>query len=128
MFPFLLNTKNGQKFCCLEMSRIENNILFIRIRIGNTPCLVGRIYRVPYANMLQLESIVSQIEKACNLNLNTILMGDFNLDIKDPYKYNLIKTIELLFQFKQLISEPTRVGNKSPPQNQKVVSGRYNLM
>ena len=78
--------------------------------------------------MLQLESIMSQIEKACNLNLNTILMGDFNLDIKDPYKYNLIKTIELLFQFKQLISEPTRVGNKSPPQNQKVVSGRYNLM
>ena len=74
--------------------------------------------------MLQLESITSQIEKACNLNLNTILMGDFNLGIKDPYKYNLIKTIELLFQFKQLISEPTRVSNKSPPQNQKVVSGR----
>ena len=40
-------------------------------------------------------------------------MGDFNLDIKDPYKYNLIKNIELLFQFKQLISEPTHVSNKS---------------
>ena len=75
--------------------------VFIRIRIGNTPCLVGSIYRVPNANMLQFESITSQIEKVCNLNLNTILMGDFNLDIKDPYKYNLIKTIELLFQFKQ---------------------------
>ena len=70
------------------------------IRIGNTPCLVGSIYRIPNANMLQLESITSQTEKACNLNLNTILMGDFNLDINDPYKYNLIKTIELLFQFK----------------------------
>ena len=68
--------------------------VFIRIRIGNTPCLVGSIF--PNANMLQLESFTSQIEKACNLNLDTILMGDFNLDIKDPYKYNLMYNYRII--------------------------------
>ena len=53
------------------------------------------------------------LEKVTNLNLKTIILGDLNLDLNDSHKCSLISELELLFQFKQLISDYTRVTTTS---------------
>ena len=71
--------------------------VFVKIRVGNNPCLVGSLYRPPQTNVATHEIIVKHIEKAINLNYKTIIMGDFNLDINDTRKKNTVNEIELLF-------------------------------
>ena len=99
LLPHLLNTN------------VES--VFVKIRVGNTPCLVGSLYRPPQTNVATHEIIVKHIEKAINLNYKTIIMGDFNLDINDTRKKNIVNEIELLFQLKQLIKDYTRVTENS---------------
>ena len=62
--------------------------VFVKIQVGNNPCLVGSLYRPPQTNVATHEIIVKHIEKAINLNYKTIIMGDFNLDINDTKQYS----------------------------------------
>ena len=88
-------------------------LVFVRIHIGNSPCIVGSIYRVPNANSSYLDLIIKQIEKVSVFNTKTIIMGDFNLNIHGESKGNIVKEIEVLFQLTQLISDYTRVTSTS---------------
>ena len=62
--------------------------VFVRIHIGNSPCIVGSIYRVPNANSSYLDLIIKQIEKVSVFNTKSIIMGDFNLNIHEESKGN----------------------------------------
>ena len=86
-----------------ELSDSTVESVFVKIKIGNSLIILGSIYRPPNANIAYLEAIKCQFEKISNLNLNTILMGDFNLNIKDKDKFILISELELVYQFKQLV-------------------------
>ena len=87
--------------------------VFVKIKLGSRSILVGSIYRPPSALSSYWDSMKLLLEKVTNLNLKTIILGDLNLDLNDSHKCSLISELELLFQFKQLISDYTRVTTTS---------------
>ena len=87
--------------------------VFVKIKLGSRSILVGSIYRPPSALSSYWDSMKLLLEKVTNLNLKTIILGDLNLDLNDSHKCSLISELKLLFQFKQLISDYTRVTTTS---------------
>ena len=76
--------------------------VFVKIKLGSRSILVGSIYRPPSALSSYWDSMKLLLEKATNLNLKTIILGDLNLDINDIHKCSLISELELIFQFKTI--------------------------
>ena len=73
--------------------------------------LVGCIYRPPSSTLSYYNRLVNNIEKAININHNTVILGDFNIDVssENHYYYNKFMILCELFDLTQLIKEPTRV-------------------
>ena len=92
-----------------ELSDSTVESVFVKIKVGNSVLIIGSLYRPPNAKVAYFEALKYQFEKCSNLNLCTILMGDFNININDENKVILI----LLYQFKHLINTHTRVTSKS---------------
>ena len=75
------------------------------------------LYRPP-----KQSNFYSLLEEKCTngvrfCDLETIIMGDFNTNVNaEPKNYGLLKNLKYycyLFGMKQLITEPTRVTNKT---------------
>ena len=76
------------------------------------PILCGTVYRPPTQSdfFSHLESVYSSI----NIGMETIILGDFNVDIiKKCHLYSMLTSFCNLFNFHQLISEATRVSSNS---------------
>ena len=65
----------------------------------------------PGSHVLYFDKVVDNIEKVHNFNDNIIMMGDFNNDV--PETILSILVCNNLFNYSQLITEPTRVSPKT---------------
>ena len=94
----------------LQDQQIEALWCQIRPSKGD-PFLVGCIYRHPNSLMAYFDRLINNIEKASNFNYNMVLLGDFKVDVSHctHQYYNKISSMCDLFNFTQLITEPTRV-------------------
>ena len=95
----------------LENNSIEN--IWIEVQALNNKFLLGLFYRPPEAKAEYWVSFENIIENASEENLNIIIMGDLNHDILKQYNKNKLSKILSKFNLQNLITEPTRVDNKS---------------
>ena len=95
----------------LENNSIEN--IWIEVQALNNKFLLGLFYRPPEAKAEYWVSFENIIENASEENLNIIIMGDLNHDILNQYNNNKLSKILSKFNLQNLITEPTRVDNKS---------------
>ena len=94
----------------LESPLIE--AIWLELRIPNsTPALLGFIYRNPASLINWYDSYIDMIDKVNQCNLTTFILGDFNINllIEQPNWEN----ISNLLGYKQLVTEPTRICDKS---------------
>ena len=122
----------------ISMRRIENNdleVLWLQVCPfkSKRPMLFGGVYRPPNSNAHHDIKLADNIEKAYLLNLETIVLGDFNIDYLKPEsnKHRLIKALrdtklcQLVSSIKRPISrscldhiwsnKPERIANITSP-------------
>ena len=122
----------------ISMRRIENNdleVLWLQVCPfkSKRPMLFGGVYRPPNSNTHHDIKLADNIEKAYLLNLETIVLGDFNIDYLKPEsnKHRLIKALrdtklcQLVSSIKRPISrscldhiwsnKPERIANITSP-------------
>ena len=106
--------------CCTEFTAIfdTHESLFLRVSLKNTfSFMLGCIYRPPSYPIPQFcEFLYNNIlANRMILNSNSILIGDFNIDLLNVENYFCIQTFSDYMSeggFRQLITEPTRVNNE----------------
>ena len=90
-----------------------NNVesVWIKMKYSKYALLIGTMYRPPSSNCDYLNEMYDQLDQMNMLHNNIILMGDLNFDFKqdESLSSNPIHHMELLYDMKQLIQEPTRV-------------------
>ena len=84
-------------------------------RTNSDKIIVGSLYRPPNADTEYFKNMIDILEIITSEGNEVIVLGDMNYDYKhDEYDpVNPIVEIEDLFLMKQIISEPTRVTEKS---------------
>ena len=85
--------------------------IWITVKQQDKLVIIGTIYRPPSANSVYYDDMLSEIQRAHDICSNVIVMGDLNYDYinDDTLSRNPVFNIEMLFNMKQLIEEPTRV-------------------
>ena len=92
----------------LEIEQIENIWLELRLP-KEQPLLIGFIYRHPNSTNSWFKYFEQMMDKVNSFNLNTILLGDFNINmLKENKQWNSITQVLGLTQF---ITTPTRYEN-----------------
>ena len=91
-------------------------ILWVQVR-AKTSFLLGVLYRPDYSEMFtsEKENLEENIINAVSISKNTILTGDFNVDLLDPNK-NETKQLKNILKnngFTQHIKKPTRIDHSS---------------
>ena len=96
----------------LEKTHVESMWLELR-PTKERPILIGFIYRNPKCKDQWFSDFEEMLHIVHSYNLNTILMGDFNINLSSNNSNNeLVKKWNIfvdMFGLDQLISEPTRV-------------------
>lgn len=97
----------------LELTGIES--IWLELRYPRSrPCLFSFVYRPPSANVSYLDSLETMITRADSLNIQTIILGDFNFNLLQKSSSRVrYENIFKLFNFKQLITVPTRPSSGS---------------
>lgn len=98
-----------EKVIYLYQQDIEN--VWVKIQLPKqSDILINCIYRPPDATAEYFNVFVNNITSAEILNLPIIILGDFNIDYSDPDSNlgNRLQIFEDIYQFKQLITNPTR--------------------
>lgn len=98
-----------------EHPNIESVVLKL-LSPEKKPIIVCVIYRPPHTPVIWYDYLYSMLENISLLKMETIILGDFNLDMSTlynaqmPININPPKIIQLMsdFHLKQLIKEPTR--------------------
>ena len=111
--------KNNLQVDKIDLIKNEfEEILWLKIK-GKKPLLLGTVYITDYCNMLNDKSGESKLEKhliaAVSKNSEICLLGDFNKDLLKKDKSKKLKTLFKNYNFKQLITEATRIN----PDTQK---------
>ena len=102
---------NCKRKCDLEISNIET--LWAEIALPNSkPFLICSVYRPPSSTSDWIDLFEEELSIAQTTGLEVIVMGDFNIDLSINTNRKWLNLIEL-FDLSQLISEPTRVTEKS---------------
>lgn len=93
----------------IENQYIEN--IWIQVSSLKKQFLLGLFYRPPNSTVDYWDSFENCLELATDQNLDLIIMGDFNQDIR--MSDNTTKFIKILHKFniENMISEPTRITN-----------------
>ena len=112
--------RNGGGVCCY----IKNSIDFIErkyigkaiesiwfsVKYKDKQIIFGTIYRPPNSTSVYYDNILSEIQRARDVCNHVIVMGDLNYNYvhDDTLSKNPVYNIEMLFDMKQLIKDPTR--------------------
>ena len=89
--------------------------IFLEIKKPNTkPILISRWYRPPNSNTKWLDRFEFFLQNVDNENIETVITGDFNIDLttKGKREYSIKRRLlELLttYQLQQIIDKPTRI-------------------
>ena len=99
----------------LEVDQLD--CLWCEIRLPKTrPLLIGSVYKSPSADAQHLIDFQDNISKAPESGLETIILGDFNLDLLSKRKDSSTKQFSQFMRsnaMKQVVDKPTRVTEKS---------------
>ena len=94
----------------LEPPEIE--CIWLEVRLHSTcPYLVCFLYRNPTESQEWSDNFVKMMDMANVLNLNMVVLGDFNINLK--HSQPLWKTITCTLGLTQLITQPTRITKTS---------------
>ncbi|PIK46418.1 hypothetical protein BSL78_16704 [Apostichopus japonicus] len=108
---FISNTLVGRRRLDLEVDHLD--CLWTEIILPKTrPILIGSVYRSPNSDFVYLNDILNNISNALDCNYETLILGDFNLDLLPTCKKGLTKDMHDYTrrnELSQMISEPTRV-------------------
>ena len=105
------NSLNSTRRRELEISNIET--LWSEFNLPNTrPFLVCTVYRPPDAKAEWIDSFEKEVSIAQATGLEIIMMGDFNIDYNKSISKKWLNMIQI-FDLSQLVSEPTRITEKS---------------
>ena len=95
---------------CEESSLFQIEAVAVKILLGTKHLLISTIYRPPSANIDYFHHIHSFMEKMLSTGLNSIFLGDFNLDIsKQGSDQNKVLNLCNILHLKQLVQTFTRV-------------------
>lgn len=101
----------GRRRLDLEVDHLD--CLWTEIILPKTrPILIGSVYRSPNSDFVYLNDILNNISNALDCNYETLILGDFNLDLLPTCKKGLTKDMHDYTrrnELSQMISEPTRV-------------------
>ena len=97
----------------LELDGFE--AVWIEIRHKRKRMLVCNLYRPPTSNIDWMNKFVDLLDKASDMDLDKVILGDFNCDMLKPDQGNSTKLIDIATEFglDQLITSPTRVTERS---------------
>lgn len=77
------------------------------------PLLICQIYRPPNSSTAWFDTLEKVLDKARSLNLEIIMMGDFNVDLlKQTSSKDCLLAMAEAVQLAQLLEEPTRIATK----------------
>ncbi|MEW8547185.1 MAG: endonuclease/exonuclease/phosphatase family protein, partial [Candidatus Thiodiazotropha sp.] len=108
---YFRNSLNCKRRRELEISEIET--LWTEIALPNSkPFLICSAYRPPSASSAWIDLFEEELSVAQTTGLEMILMGDFNIDLISCTNHKWLNLLQL-FDFSQLVSEPTRVTQTS---------------
>ena len=103
----------------LNISSIDLESLWITVLIPNMrKIVIGTMYRPPQGNIKSfiklLEKQIKDINDKYTQPFDLFILGDLNIDYRNNRALGRsdIRELEELYGLKQLISEPTRYGNK----------------
>ncbi|VDI58187.1 Hypothetical predicted protein [Mytilus galloprovincialis] len=83
------------------------------INIHQKPILLGYVYRPPNSNADWVTKFETMMLKVDTEEKETIIMGDFNIDIMSSKKHAKWSHIKNIFNMSQMVTEPTRVTKTS---------------
>ena len=112
--------KNNIKHIDRKEFNISHNdieTVWVEITLPQTrPILICTVYRPENSLTSAIEILENQVSSVSQVHTNAeiIIMGDINVDYMNKnYEYRHIKCLEQLFQLTQLVSENTRITEKS---------------
>jgi exonuclease III len=101
---------SSKRRCDLESHFVE--CLWFEVRVHQCPpVLVGFLYRNPASRHDWYDNFLDMMDHIQSLNMNTILLGDFNIDLLTIQPH--WKMIINMIGFEQLIKDPTRITKTS---------------
>ena len=114
-----------------ERNDIGNGIesLWFSVKHKNKLVMFGTIYRPPNSTTDYYDNMFNEIQRAKGICDHLIIMGDFNYDyVNDKtLSKNPIFNIEMLFDMKQLIQEPTRKTVNTKSLLDVIITSDYEL-
>ena len=90
----------------LEQHAVESVWIELNLKRAS-PLLLGFVYRNPAERVDWSDNFISLMDAVCLESKEIILLGDFNMDLLQPYE-SWLQTLEN-YRLYQLISTPTRV-------------------
>ena len=107
--------KNGTS--CKQISDLDDDIveaMWLELNLPQTkPILLGTVYRPPDSKAEYLSRIDSLFQECTNLYDDVVILGDFNVDVNKTCNSKKINNIARHSNLKQLITDFTRVTDKS---------------
>ena len=96
-----------------ELMDSSKEMIWVKLKTDHVePFLLACLYRAPSVSQKDYFSDITEIlVKACNLNMEIVLMGDLNVDcsLNNFNSHNKLYQLCQLFDFSQLVKGPTRV-------------------
>ena len=106
----LVYIKNS--ICCKRQHDLEDDYcenIWLEVQSLRKRFLIGLFYRPPNSTIEFWDALESNIEKASELNLDLLILGDFNQDILNLNPNCQFFRIMSKFNLQNIIKEPTRI-------------------
>ena len=100
---------------CTELEHPDIECIWLKVKYHNISFLIGQLYRNGTYDNAWFTRFEYMMDKVSSLNIRTILLGDFNINILDKSKtvYKQWSVIHPSYNLTQLIDIPTRVAKDS---------------
>jgi exonuclease III len=109
----------------LESDSVES--LWFEIRpFDSTPVLLGIVYRNPASSNDWFDNYLQMMDSVNSYNLNTVILGDFNIDLLSPQSH--WDTITNMLGLTQLIQETTRVAESTSTLLDHIYTNNTNVI
>ena len=90
----------------IDLETFWNESLRVEIKVNRECYLIGLFYSPRTADVIFIDALNKNIEKALDITNNIITLGNMNEDLLNPNTHNL-KDILLLHSLHNIKSEPT---------------------
>ena len=103
---------------CMINDNISSESVWVKVKVKYGHIIIGSIYRPPNSPVSYHDYIINDLDFISSFNYELIIMGDLNYDCYDKHNQSYvcnakIKTLEIMYQLKQIINKPTRVTAES---------------